>query len=88
MELTAVAPRGAALEPAVRSFVDFLAANIVAALAGAPESPEGKPRPARRWADVHLPLREIRSSWHELLAMPAEQGYVDIDTLPILATIR
>jgi DNA-binding transcriptional LysR family regulator len=43
VELTAVSPADRAAEPAVRSFVDFLAANIVPALAGAPEAPEGKP---------------------------------------------
>ncbi|MEO6081311.1 MAG: LysR substrate-binding domain-containing protein [Steroidobacteraceae bacterium] len=43
VELTAVSPVDRATEPAVRSFVDFLAANIVPALAGAPEAPEAKP---------------------------------------------
>jgi hypothetical protein len=47
VELTAVSPISRAAEPAVRSFVDFLAANIVPALAGAPESP-----------DVRLPVRK------------------------------
>jgi DNA-binding transcriptional LysR family regulator len=41
VELTAVSPADRAAEPAVRSFVDFLAANIVPALAGAPEAPQG-----------------------------------------------
>lgn len=36
VELIAVSPSGRAADPAVRSFVDFLAANIVPALAGAP----------------------------------------------------
>ncbi len=36
VELTAVSPAGRATEPAVRSFVEFLAANIVPVLAGAP----------------------------------------------------
>lgn len=35
--LTAVSPADRAADPAVRSFVEFLAANIVPALAGAPE---------------------------------------------------
>jgi DNA-binding transcriptional LysR family regulator len=42
VELTAVSPADRASEPAVRSFVDFLAANIVPALAGAPEAPEAR----------------------------------------------
>ena len=42
VELTAVAPAARAQSPEVRSFVEFLAANIVPALAGAPEAPEGK----------------------------------------------
>jgi DNA-binding transcriptional LysR family regulator len=37
VQLTAVAPAARAQAPEVRSFVDFLAANIVPALAGAPE---------------------------------------------------
>jgi DNA-binding transcriptional LysR family regulator len=41
--LTAVSPADRAVLPAVRSFVEFLAANIVPALAGAPEAPEAKP---------------------------------------------
>jgi DNA-binding transcriptional LysR family regulator len=41
--LTAVSPEGRANDPAVRSFVEFLAANIVPALAGAPEAPEARP---------------------------------------------
>lgn len=48
VELTAVSPAARAVEPAVRSFVDFLAANIVPALAGAPEAPEARPLPARK----------------------------------------
>jgi DNA-binding transcriptional LysR family regulator len=36
VELLAVSPAGRAADPAVRSFVDFLAANIVPALASAP----------------------------------------------------
>lgn len=40
VELTAVSPAERAAEPAVRSFIDFLAANIVPALAGAPEAAE------------------------------------------------
>jgi DNA-binding transcriptional LysR family regulator len=43
VELTAVSPADRAAQPAVRSFVEFLAANIVPALAGAPEAPEVKP---------------------------------------------
>ncbi|MEO6185232.1 MAG: LysR family transcriptional regulator [Steroidobacteraceae bacterium] len=43
VELTAVSPAERAAEPAVRSFVDFLAANIVPALAGAPEAPDSRP---------------------------------------------
>jgi DNA-binding transcriptional LysR family regulator len=43
VELTAVSPVARAVEPAVRSFIDFLAANIVPALAGAPEAPEARP---------------------------------------------
>jgi DNA-binding transcriptional LysR family regulator len=43
VELTAVAPAGRAQAPEVRSFIDFLAANIVPALAGMPEAP-GTPR--------------------------------------------
>jgi DNA-binding transcriptional LysR family regulator len=42
IELTAVSPSARAAEPAVRSFVDFLAANIVPALAGAPEAAEAR----------------------------------------------
>jgi DNA-binding transcriptional LysR family regulator len=41
--LTAVSPADRAVLPAVRSFVEFLAANIVPALAGAPEAPEARP---------------------------------------------
>ena len=36
VELTAVSPAARATEPAVRSFIEFLAANIVPVLAGAP----------------------------------------------------
>jgi LysR family transcriptional regulator AphB len=36
VELTAVSPAARAAEPAVRTFVEFLAANIVPVLAGAP----------------------------------------------------
>jgi DNA-binding transcriptional LysR family regulator len=43
VELTAVSPADRAAEPAVRSFVEFLAANIVPALAGAPEASEARP---------------------------------------------
>jgi DNA-binding transcriptional LysR family regulator len=42
VELTAVAPVGRAQAPEVRSFIDFLAANVVPALAGAPESPDSR----------------------------------------------
>lgn len=42
VELTAVSPAGRAAEPAVRSFVEFLAANIVPALAGAPEAADAR----------------------------------------------
>ncbi|HTQ35517.1 MAG TPA: LysR family transcriptional regulator [Steroidobacteraceae bacterium] len=42
IELTAVSPAARAAEPAVRGFVDFLAANVVPALAGAPEAPEAR----------------------------------------------
>src|SRR5690606_35489386 len=38
VELTAVAPADRAQAPEVRSFVDFLAANVVPALAGAPDN--------------------------------------------------
>ncbi|MET0279559.1 MAG: LysR family transcriptional regulator [Steroidobacteraceae bacterium] len=43
VELTAVSPASLAAEPVVRSFIDFLAANIVPALAGAPEAPDARP---------------------------------------------
>jgi hypothetical protein len=43
VELTAVSPADRVAQPAVRSFVDFLAANIVPALAAAPEAAEVKP---------------------------------------------
>ncbi len=46
VELTAVSPADRAAEPAVRSFVEFLAANIVPALAGAPGEVE-KPSRAK-----------------------------------------
>jgi DNA-binding transcriptional LysR family regulator len=39
VELTAVSPAERAADPAVRSFVDYLAAHVVPALAGAPEAP-------------------------------------------------
>jgi DNA-binding transcriptional LysR family regulator len=42
VELTAVSPAGRAADPAVRSFVEFLQANVIPALAGAPEA-EAKP---------------------------------------------
>jgi DNA-binding transcriptional LysR family regulator len=42
VQLTAVSPSDRAALPAVRSFVEFLAANIVPALAGAPEATEAK----------------------------------------------
>jgi DNA-binding transcriptional LysR family regulator len=42
LELTAVSPKARAADPAVRSFVDFLAANIVPALAGAAVAPESR----------------------------------------------
>lgn len=50
IELTAVSPASRAVDPAVRSFVDFLAANIVPALAGAPEISESRATPARKAA--------------------------------------
>jgi DNA-binding transcriptional LysR family regulator len=50
IELTAVSPATRAAEPAVRSFVDFLAANIVPALAGAPEAAEPRAAAARKVA--------------------------------------
>jgi DNA-binding transcriptional LysR family regulator len=50
LELVAVSPAARAADPAVRSFVDFLAANIVPALAGAPESPEPRATVARKAA--------------------------------------
>lgn len=43
VELTAVSPGDRVADPAVRSFVEFLSANIVPALAGAPEAPEARP---------------------------------------------
>lgn len=46
LELTAVSPAGRATDPAVRSFVDFLAANIVPALAGAPDATEARKKAA------------------------------------------
>lgn len=39
VELTAVSPAERAADPAVRSFVDYLGAHVVPALAGAPEAP-------------------------------------------------
>lgn len=42
VELTAVAPAERAPSPEVRSFIEFLAANIVPALAGAPEGMTGR----------------------------------------------
>lgn len=39
VELTAVSPVDRAADPAVRSFVDYLSAHVVPALAGAPEAP-------------------------------------------------
>ena len=39
VELTAVSPADRAADPAVRSFVDYLGAHVVPALAGAPEAP-------------------------------------------------
>jgi DNA-binding transcriptional LysR family regulator len=42
VELTAVSPAGRAADPAVRSFVEFLQANVIPALARAPEA-EAKP---------------------------------------------
>ncbi len=49
VELTAVSPAARAADPAVRSFVEFLAANVVPALAGAPEAAETR-APARKIA--------------------------------------
>jgi len=48
LELTAVSPAARATEPAVRSFVDFLSASIVPALAGAPELAEARAPAARK----------------------------------------
>jgi DNA-binding transcriptional LysR family regulator len=48
IELTAVSPAARAAEPAVRSFVDFLAANIRPALAGAPDVAETRAPAARK----------------------------------------
>jgi DNA-binding transcriptional LysR family regulator len=48
IELTAVSPAARATDPAVRSFVDFLAANIVPALAGGPEATESRIPAARK----------------------------------------
>lgn len=50
VELIAVSPAGRAVEPAVRSFIEFLSANIVPALAGAPEAPERPVAAARKAA--------------------------------------
>jgi DNA-binding transcriptional LysR family regulator len=47
VQLTAVSPVTKAADAAVRSFVEFLQANIVPALAGAPETPETKPMPRK-----------------------------------------
>lgn len=49
VELTAVAPADRAPSPEVRSFIDFLAANVVPALAGAPEAAEAR-TPGRKAA--------------------------------------
>ena len=46
VELTAVSPQDRAADPAVRSFVDFLGAHVVPALAGTSESPAAAPRKA------------------------------------------
>ena len=48
IELTAVSPAARAAEPAVRSFVDFLAANIRPALAGASDIAETRAAEARK----------------------------------------
>jgi DNA-binding transcriptional LysR family regulator len=48
VELTAVSPAQKAADPAVRSFVEYLGAHVVPALAGAPEAPV--PAPAARKA--------------------------------------
>jgi DNA-binding transcriptional LysR family regulator len=47
LELTAVSPATRATDPIVHSFVEFLAANIVPALAGAPEASEARKAPRR-----------------------------------------
>ena len=46
VELTAVSPQDRAADPAVRSFVDFLGAHVVPALAGTAEPPAAAPRKA------------------------------------------
>jgi DNA-binding transcriptional LysR family regulator len=46
VELTAVSPGARAGNPAVRSFIEYLGAHVVPALAGAPEQPT--PMPARK----------------------------------------
>ena len=48
VELTAVSPAERAAEPAVRSFIEFLAANVVPALAGAPEAAQQTPGAVRK----------------------------------------
>lgn len=50
VELTAVAPADRSQAPEVRSFIDFLAANVVPALAGAPEAPEARGSSGRKAA--------------------------------------
>jgi len=47
VELTAVSPVDRAADPAVRSFVDYLGAHVVPALAGAPEAPVVAPAPRK-----------------------------------------
>jgi DNA-binding transcriptional LysR family regulator len=47
VELTAVSPASRAAEPAVRSFVEYLSAHVVPALAGAPEAPVVAPAPRK-----------------------------------------
>jgi DNA-binding transcriptional LysR family regulator len=47
VELTAVSPVDRAADPAVRSFVDYLGAHVVPALAGAPEAPVIAPAPRK-----------------------------------------
>jgi DNA-binding transcriptional LysR family regulator len=43
VELTAVSPAQRAADPAVRSFIEYLGAHVVPALAGAPEQPAAAP---------------------------------------------